>query len=253
MNLLLDIGNTRVKWALADGDEWHAEGAARLDEQQAGWPLLAAFEAAPTRVFAVNVAGAAVAAALEARLCERWQLPLELAATAAQFDGLRNGYREPWQLGTDRWLAMLAARQVVTGAVCVVDAGTALTVDLIEADGRHLGGFILPGAELMKLSLEQSTGDIRRRAAASRAEPCPETPGRDTGAAINAAAQQASLGLIERARAMTSTPAGLVVSGGAARALLRGMAADAVHRPQLVLEGLQLVLARQEQEPRGVA
>jgi type III pantothenate kinase len=245
MNLLLDIGNSRVKWALADTDQWLAEGAEPLVEQQAEWPLLEALEVVPLRVLAVNVAGAAVTDALQEQLRSRWQLPAELAATAAETGGLRNGYRDPQQLGADRWLAMLAARRAVTGAVCVVDAGTALTVDLIEADGRHLGGFILPGSELMRASLERSTGDIRQRAAIAAAAADLHGPGRDTVSAIEAATLQASLGLIDRARNMTSTPASVVLSGGAAPALLAGLPADTRHRPRLVLEDLLLALGGQ--------
>ena len=242
MKLLLDIGNSRVKWALVDEDRWLAEGAEPLVEQRANWSFLEALHSAPLRVLAVNVAGAAVTDALREQLRSRWERPLELAVTAAELDGLRNGYRNPQQLGTDRWLAMLAARRAVSGAVCVVDAGTALTVDLVEADGGHLGGFILPGPDLMRDSLEQSTGDIRRHRAVSAAADDLQDPGRDTASAIEAAARQASLGLIDRARHMTSTPASVVVSGGAAPALLPGLPADTVHRPRLVLEGLRIAL-----------
>jgi type III pantothenate kinase len=202
-------------------------------------------ETTPARVLAVCVAGAEVAEALEDRVRHRWQLPLELAETGSEFDGLRNGYRDPMQLGTDRWLAMLAARRAKPGAVCVIDAGTALTVDLVEADGHHLGGFILPGPELMRRSLEQATGDIRQRVAARAAGAERQGPGRDTAGAIEGASLQAALGLVDRARTMTATPAGLVVSGGAAPALLTGLPADAAHRPRLVLEGLVLALAGQ--------
>jgi type III pantothenate kinase len=245
MNLLLDIGNSRVKMALVDDDQWLEETAAELDDQRSDWPVLDAVAAAPDRVLAVNVAGVAVASSLAQRLHSLWRLPLELAESAAEFAGLRNGYRDPQQLGADRWLAMLAARRATPGAICVVDAGTALTVDLVEADGRHLGGFILPGPGLMREALERSTGNIRERSLDSLPAINPQSPGRDTGSAISAAALQASLGLIERARSMTSTPARVVVSGGAAPGLLGGLGQDALHRPRLVLEGLLLALAIQ--------
>jgi len=243
VKLLLDIGNSRVKWALADSKQWLAEGASRLDEQHPDWPLLDTFDATPERVLAVNVAGATVAGALQTQVRSQWQLAVELAATGEAFDGLRNGYRNPQLLGADRWLAMLAARQALSGALCVVDAGTALTVDLIEADGRHLGGFILPGSDLMRFSLEQSTGDIRRRTEADAPVPDLTGPGRDTGSAIEAAGLQATLGLIDRAREMTSKPAAVVLSGGAAPGLLDSLPEDTAHRPRLVLEGLWLALA----------
>ena len=250
MNLLLDIGNSRVKWATIDGDRWLVEGSARLADQGTGWPLLDQLEAAPRRVLAVNVAGAAIGDGLRERLASRWQLPLELASTAAEFAGLRNGYRDPLQLGTDRWLAMIAARDAASGALCVVDAGTALTVDLIEADGLHLGGFILPGPELLRHALERSTGELRQRAARPAQAASLEQPGRDTRSAIEAAAVQAAIGLIQRAMTMTSTPPRLVLSGGGAAALLGGLPEDLLPRPRLVLEGLRLAMADRT-EPAG--
>lgn len=249
MNLLLDIGNSRVKWALAKEGQWFSEAAGEMDQQLPDWPVLDPVDVAPARVLVVNVAGRAVAESLAQRVRSRWQLSIELAQTASLFAGLQNGYRDPQQLGADRWLAMLAAREVTTGAVCVVDAGTALTVDLVEADGRHLGGFILPGPGLMRAALERSTGDIRERAAASVPDFDLARPGRDTGSAIEAAALQASLGLIERARNLTSTPARVVVSGGAAPWLLHALPDDSLHRPRLVLEGLWLSRAQQAGAP----
>lgn len=93
-----------------------------------------------------------------------WKIEPEFVTSTAAAGGVRNAYTQPEQLGVDRWLAVIGAHALERGAVCVVSAGTALTIDGIDADGRHLGGIIVPGLDLMISSLLRSTSDIAQRA-----------------------------------------------------------------------------------------
>src|SRR5690606_35064285 len=86
---------------------------------------------------------------------------LYVAKTAARFEAMTNSYEDPSRLGVDRWLAMIAAYKLVQGAFCVVDCGTAITLDFVEADGRHLGGYILPGFELQRQALHLGTHAVK--------------------------------------------------------------------------------------------
>jgi len=169
--LAIDIGNTRLKWALHDGASWVAQGAHSTRDTMVPsmlveeWAQLAAHLAphAPPhlpnlRAIISNVADHAatkvVISALGAIGCSESEL---LVSKAAQC-GVRNGYAEPAQLGTDRWLALIAAYAHMKRAIqtsgdtaypqLVVMAGTALTIDALTADGEFLGGVIVPGATL---------------------------------------------------------------------------------------------------------
>ena len=194
-----------------------------------------------------------VAPALTAAIAE-WlgqvlSAPVRIAETEAAAAGVRNGYVEPRQLGVDRWLAMLAAFTRYRAAVCVVDAGTALTVDAVAPDGHHLGGMIVPGPVLMRTALVRETGGIGR---AADLIGCPGAAegaghdfwGRDTESCVRLGSVQATVCLVEscmKALARSTEQSGvLVLTGGDAPALLGALAIPAEHRPLLVLEGLAL-------------
>lgn len=239
MILLLDIGNSRIKWACYQHGRWLAENVALQTGTAAAWEFLKTLPAEPRRILAVCVAGSEIAGQLVDASRLLWSCEIEFAVALGQQRGLRNGYRDPEQLGADRWLAMLAARRHSAEALCVVDAGTAITVDLVEADGLHRGGFILPGLGLMAAALDFGTGEIRSRAERSLAAPANSPgPAADTRGAVNNAALLAAAGLIDRARQMTASPATLVLTGGDAPALQPLLPASCLLRPRLVLEGL---------------
>jgi type III pantothenate kinase len=177
---------------------------------------------------------------------ERWGLPVRFAATQLQAGMVRNGYHDFRQLGVDRWLAIIAAVDQIAGSVCIVDAGTAITIDAVAAGGAHLGGYIIPGLDLMRLSLDEETGDLRRLAGEKFQELPAGLPalGHSTAEAIGGGTLAAVCGLIDRCVGALlcerdAVPA-LVVTGGNAERLLRHLDMTAHHRPQLVLEGLKL-------------
>ena len=194
MNLLIDIGNTNLRWALqhdreiGPGESVRHSGGAPLD-------LLAAWEhlKAPERVLMANVGGGPVGTAIARAVRAYWGIEPELAATRAEGFGVRVAYAEPSRLGVDRWLALIAARDLVPGPCLIVDAGTAATFDLLLADGIHLGGLILPGAHMMRESLLAGTHIPR-----VEPEPTSEPWATDTGTAVAAGSLHALAALTVR-------------------------------------------------------
>lgn len=264
--LLIDAGNSRVKWAFVSHGRLGPQHVLAHESTQAhaGSPAwnraLQRWRAAARRrrdplaaVLVVSVAGRRFDASLR-RLC-RQQLGLRAQFVSSGKDacGVRNGYRDAWRLGADRWVALLGARVLLPNrAVLIVDAGTALTLDLLGADGRHHGGVIVPGPQLMVQSLLRETSGIRRRAAGSgrAAWVGPVSRrlfARDTRTALQAGACHAATALIQRAhgqavRLLHSEPV-LVLTGGAAVQIRSLLQPPVRLRPDLVLRGLAALLA----------
>ena len=235
--LAFDAGNTRIKWGVHDGLAWSAAGAietadaSRLYESIRGaLPVDAAI--------ACNVAGDGVREHLE-RACAQAQIPLRVIASAASQLGVTNGYADPSQLGADRWAALVAAHHAGGGHKIVVNAGTALTVDALAADGKFLGGLIVPSPALMRASLNRGTAGLRLTEGAFADLP------RSTPDAITSGALQAGLGAIDRLAAAMAAhgtpPDRVVLSGGAAREIAAGLRLGYDFRENLVLDGLALI------------
>ena len=196
MRLLLDLGNTRLKWALqrAHAGGWAGEGAIEWQRDMAA-ALASAWAGLPSPaqvVVASVVAGereAQVAAAVQCRFALE---PCWLRTPAAAC-GVRNAYAEPQRLGVDRFLAMVAAHAAHRAPCVLASAGTALALDALMADGRHLGGLIAPGVRLMQQSLLDATARVR-----------PQRPGAileladNTADAVTSGCWQAAAALIER-------------------------------------------------------
>ncbi len=235
--LLIDAGNTRVKWALAEpgaplGD-WIASGAvahADLNHLPASWQ-----QSDVRRAVVANVAGA--------RLRDQLQLmipttAIEWFASSAACDGLRNGYRNPAQLGCDRFAAAIGARALEPGrAIIVATCGTATTIDAVSADGRFLGGMIAPGLGLMAASLARNTAQLPQVAAART---LPAGFADNTDDAILAGCLAAQAGAIERACALHGA-AICILSGGAAPFIAPQLAVAHRMVDNIVLTGLQRV------------
>lgn len=243
MTLLLDLGNSRLKVARAlpgGGIERLGEAVHRGRGPAAALAEVLAGEAPDTEAWCANTAGAAAGAALKAALNGHGiDAPVFLRARAEGW-GVRCAYVEPARLGADRWAALLGARGLADGPCLVVDAGSALTIDALAADGVHLGGWILPGLDLMIEALEIRTGDLGELRRASAGSLPAEFPA-DTGPAMAGGAELAAEGAVRLARARlearAGAPARLLLAGGDAGRLL-AVLPDGEFQPDLVLYGL---------------
>lgn len=234
--LLLDIGNSRCKWAHVRGGRRGAHGAtdnARIDDLAEEFSRLPE----PSRILVSNVAGAEAAARLRALLSVWPCAPRFIAASPAQC-GVRNSYQPPQQLGSDRWAALIGAWSRVRGACLVVNCGTATTLDALSAEGEFIGGLIVPGVALMQQSLRLRTVQAQAENGASRDFPL------TTADAMMSGALRATEGAIVQQFAL------LRRRSGAARCLISGGAAGLVAPPpgvplervdELVLQGLQVM------------
>ena len=235
--LAIDAGNTRVKWGLHDGREWRATGAVATAEAAA---LAQSIPAAPRPDVAIacNVAGDAAETAIT-RACAAMKLAVTFIRSAREQLGVSNAYREPTQLGPDRWAALVAAHALERGHKLVVNAGTALTVDALTADGKFLGGLIVPGPRLMRRSLDRGTAGLRLTEGSIAELP------RSTPDAITSGAIQACAGAVERlAAAMAShgtPPDRIILSGGAAAEIAPWLLLPIAHHDNLVLDGLERI------------
>lgn len=245
MRLLLDIGNTRIKWTVqsdAGLEEQQAMAHAGLSVAQLGTQVFAP-SGQVTQVLVSNVAGAAMADQVRQAARDCWQLePVFVTARASvtlHDRVLRNAYAQPEKLGVDRWLAMLGAYAQQPGAVLVASVGTALTLDAVTAEGRHLGGMIVPGPALMMRSLMQGTSDIAARAVqGSHGE---DFFADNTLGCVYQGATHAAVALIEAAQARLQAQTGaarLLLTGGAAPPLHAQLSVPARLIPDLVLQGL---------------
>ena len=252
MRLLLDIGNSRIKWAWAQADELIDPGELKHREEPLEKVLeqLAFLEREPEEIIAVNVAGSELGHAVADVMRSRFAKSVEFLHTTASFGPVACGYEDCAQLGVDRWAAIIGAWSQYEANLCVVDAGTAVTVDLVTAAGKHLGGYIVPGLHLMNQALKRETGDIERFAARTGLrDDEPDAPGESTQAALQHGAILAVTGLIDRSIQVlgatgTDQISKVVVTGGDAPGLL-GMLGDKVHyHPQLVLEGVGVMSAK---------
>jgi type III pantothenate kinase len=245
MTLLVDIGNTRIKWAtLLEGELVRRGGALHRDSLDAGLAALAAEWPQRGHVVASNVAGERMAERLRALAAARPGSSLELVATAAERFGVRCAYAEPSRLGVDRWVAVLAAFHAARGAACAINAGTAVTFDAVDAAGAHLGGLIFPSVRLTAAALDRSTSDIGSTAAAPAVARGLELLGRNTDAAVGHAAWLALAAALDRAvatveRALGARPV-VYLTGGDADALRGWLETRVELRADLVLEGLKL-------------
>ena len=165
------------------------------------------------------------------------------------------GYLEPWRLGSDRFVAAVGARQLLPRMhLCVVGVGTAMTVDLLAADGRHRGGVIIPAPALMVDTLLARTHGIQRRAQGGQAGRGAPLFARSTRAGLVQGARYAAAALVDRAveegQALLGRKPLVVLTGGQAAAVRPLLRSSCVVVPDLVLRGLA-ALARREASPGG--
>ena len=234
--LLLDVGNSRLKWASAAASGLGlGEGGAI---EHGGNPAAAVATigiAKADAIWIANVTGAALGDKLAGVLKTSFGVAPRFAGVQAAYAGLRVAYAEPQRLGIDRWLALLAAWTETRGAACVVSAGTALTFDAVDATGQHVGGVIAPGL----LTMQQAVLGVTRFPATGPAQIYSEGLGADTDACVRQGALHAAAGMVERlAGRYASGSAQRLITGGDAARLLPHVGEGWSLRPNLVMEGL---------------
>ena len=230
--LLLDIGNTFVKWGVVRDGGFALSGRLPFDELKLIFPTIEP----PEQVLCASVASPQQ----EARLLE--MLPADFPApwfarSKARLGELTNSYADPSRMGVDRWLAMLAARSRYKGRLCVVDVGSALTIDFISEFGHHEGGYIIPGRALMLRALTLDTDRVRFDAVESPML----GPGVSTAEAVEHGALLAQCGAIQLSlrEAEVDCPVDhLLICGGGAEQVAKHIGRPVEQTPNLVFEGL---------------
>ena len=250
MKLLIDVGNTRIKWAWQQAG-WLGEMKAALHRDQDFSRVLAdSLRAAikPSSIVVANVAGIKAMVAIEQWAQTTWNIRPEFVASELFAHGVRNAYQVPAQLGVDRWMGLIAARAMVSKPMCVVSCGTALTVDGLAGDGIHLGGVIAPGFNVMR-------GGLRAGTALIQSQPHPEDAplknlillADNTDDAVAAGIGYALAGLVERVFARIGQSQAVapncVLTGGDAETLSAYLSIPHVCVADLVLRGLARVAA----------
>lgn len=239
MIVCIDSGNTRIKWAVHEGDGrgWLDHGAVG-HEQVADLAALMEKWPAPKKVVLANVAGPLVADRIR-QVLRAWPTAWHEVAPAACGFGITNLYQRPESLGVDRWCAMIGAWQLVQSPVLVVMAGTATTIDTVDGAGVFRGGLIMPGIDLMRRSLAQGTADLPMTSGVYQQYP------RSTVDAISSGILEAHAGAIERAyRRLESAEKSCLLSGG--NAVMISVCLEIPHRvvENLPAEGM-LRIAKQ--------
>lgn len=233
MILAIDAGNTRIKWGVWAHGAWRDKGS--LPSREAGALAARVVEVRPDWVGVSCVADGAVRAALQAALACVDAPVFWLRAEAEAF-GVRNGYRDPASLGADRWANLVACRRLGLAPCVVASLGTAATVDALAADGRFLGGVILPGAELMRRALHAGTAGVPAQIGEVTEFP------RSTGDGVETGITLAWVGAVQELRARLAEHAGgevgVVLTGGDADRLLGRLSPPVQRVEDLVLEGL---------------
>ena len=248
--LAIDVGNTRLKWALYQTHHPDApllaQGAEFLENIEkladGAWATLAP----PQRMLGCIVAGDAVKRRVEEQM-EIWDVASQWVVSSAAEAGLRNGYDYPARLGADRWVAMIGAwhralRQGPTRPMVVVMVGTAVTVEAIDTNGKFLGGFILPGHGIMLRALESGTAGLH----VPTGEVC-EFP-TNTSDALTSGGTYAIAGAVERmvqhVRSHCGAEPACVMTGGAGWKMAPSMSVHFELVDNLIFDGLLEMAAR---------
>ena len=238
--LTIDIGNTHLKWALWDDESITRKGCSAYSKQEPENAFDSWNDIQPEKnVIVACVAGAAVEDALRRWMQLNWSVKPGFLRTTVKLNGVTNAYNDPSQHGVDRWAALLGAHSLYDDPVCIIDAGTAITVDLLDAEGRHQGGRILPGLQMMRDALLKGTAGIHH------------ADGKLTAFANNTAdaVSSGTLHMLQAALIEICASAGqclgnnmkIIITGGMSEQImsLPGMP-EMLHEPELVLTGLHV-------------
>lgn len=246
MILLVDIGNSRIKAATLSA------GAIREvctvqhhgTRDAAGW--LDGLAVEPDAVYLASVADAALTESIVSACGEIWGITPHNMKSTACCAGVTNGYAKPESLGIDRWAAIIGAYSIIRDSVLVVDCGTACTADLVDSQGLHLGGAIIPGIQMMWQALQRETAGISTAAITTATAQW----GNSTSTCIQFGVTEAIAAFIDRmaakAAAMVDGEVTLILTGGDAPVLLQQVSSRAKYEKELVFIGMASLVETME-------
>lgn len=240
MILEVDVGNTRIKWRCLQDGVVQARGVV-LQSELGEWANTIGREYPPEMIRIACVGARSVVDELGHRASE-WGCELLEAQTTREVASIRCGYDDPSSMGVDRWLAVVAAYRQFGQACVVVDVGSAVTVDLVNNSGQHLGGYIVPGFSMMRQSLFQGTDKVK----VVQIDSTDIGPGISTGEAVTHGGLLMVKAMVEQAAENLSDlgePVQIVVTGGDADRLIKVLRGKVSHVPELVMDGLGVVVA----------
>ncbi|MBI3545718.1 MAG: type III pantothenate kinase [Gammaproteobacteria bacterium] len=240
MNLLIDLGNSRLKWAQQALGLWRADAATLAEKDMTAlldrvWKKIPA----PQKIMLCSVTRPPILHALEEWMRAHWSMKPQVIKAQAEQLGVKNGYDKPETLGADRWAALIGARGLTVSAACVVDCGTAVTVDALSAEGEFLGGVIFPGLRLLRDSLVQGTAGIDSHDVLGNTK---NFPARSTADGVAAGSLLGLTGAVERLiheyRQTLGDAMQIFVTGGDAPQIAERLHMPVTLEPDLVLKGL---------------
>lgn len=246
--LLIDSGNTRLKWRLVEAESVLSSGDLLNRSFSADAIELALSGSQVDRIYLSGVSGSGIKTDL-LRILEKIhpEANVFVAETEPEFEGLTNSYPSPSQMGVDRWLAMIAAHREIGGGFVLVDSGTAITCDVVCSTGEHLGGLIMPGVSSLFGALSNKTAQV-----GSWSELVwPLSPGKSTKACVEAGVSVLLSGFTALLSEWRSTHGALVITGGDAQKLAAMTEGPCLIRENLVLDGL-LIRGRASQSRNSV-
>ncbi len=256
MILLVDIGNTCIKWAVWDKKKFTYLGQINHHSQSINATFQQAWQAmtTPVAVICANTAGNLVAEKLQAWIKSHWSLVCHFVKTSKKAQGITCAYAAPEKLGIDRWINLIAARHLhQAGAIAVVDLGTAITCDVLDANNQHQGGYIAPGYHLMQKSLYELLKKDPEKIPYEKSDHDLGL-GKNTEACLQAGVLQAVLGSVQHmvnfVKKIYGSDIKIYISGGDASIVKQLESLDYEYQPNLVLIGLA-VIAAQEYDREG--
>lgn len=242
MKLLVDIGNTRLKWVALEAGFIVKRGHLlhRGHDPDAWGDRLWRYLKRPERALIANVAGPRAAQALSDWLAERWSLAAEFVASEERNHGIVNAYETPEKLGVDRWVAMIGAHRLYRQHCIVIDCGTAMTIDALDGGGHHQGGVIVPGMRLMHEALFRKTSLIPEQEMGEVVLLGKNTQECVWGGIVHALAATIDRVSARMARSLEGEVQRLL-TGGNAEVLLPFLEHDYRLEPDLIFRGLRVI------------
>jgi len=241
MKLLIDLGNSRLKWAELRQGELTGYGSC-AHREVSDWTNLFARHERPETVFVASVAAEEVLEQLAQQVTGVWGVPVVQLHSARRCCGVSNSYTDYERLGVDRWAAMLAAYHRTHAALCVIDCGSAVTLDALDSEGRHLGGYIVPGWRLQQQALLHGAARIDEPMGVALGGEW----GRNTLECVTHGIAQQLAALVERSvkqlEQQLQRPVSVVMTGGDAGVIMPLLDMALEYEQHLVLQGLALMV-----------